>query len=66
MDEPLYTRNRAGFFSAIAIAVLAGVLGWSGIVKLLDPDAFTLAIYRYHLLPSWAVNVASLWISMLE
>ena len=50
----------------VAIAVLAGVFGWSGLQKMVDPSGFSLSIFRYHLLPYDAVNAVSLWITGLE
>ena len=50
----------------VAIAVLAGVFGWSGLHKVIDPTSFSLSVFRYHLLPYAAVNAASLWIAWLE
>lgn len=66
MTGALYTRKGTGLLSVLAIAVLAGVFIWSGMVKILDPEAFALSVYRYHLLPFWAVNAVALWIPMLE
>lgn len=50
----------------VAIAVLAGVFGWSGLHKVIDPTSFSLSVFRYHLLPYAAVNAMSLWIAWLE
>lgn len=50
----------------LALLLLVGVFGWSGSVKLMDPEYFAISVYRYHLLPSFAVNIIALWISMLE
>ncbi len=50
----------------MTLLVLAGAFGWSGLVKVLDPEGFALSVYRYHLLPHAAVNAVSLWIAWLE
>lgn len=50
----------------LAVIILALVFGWSGLSKLLNPEAFSLALYRYHLVPGVTVNVLSLWIASLE
>lgn len=47
-------------------ALLAVVFGWSGLGKLMDPAGFALALFRYHLLPADAINLAALWIMWLE
>ncbi|RKX47216.1 MAG: hypothetical protein DRP64_01705 [Verrucomicrobia bacterium] len=49
-----------------AIAILAVVFGWSGLHKVIDPSGFSLAVFRYHLLPYEVVNIVSLWITWLE
>ena len=33
---------------------------------MIDPASFSLALFRYHLLPYFAVNIASLWLPGLE
>jgi uncharacterized membrane protein len=50
----------------VAIATLAGVFGWSGLQKMVDPAGFSLSVFRYHLFPYDAVNAVSLWIAGLE
>jgi len=50
----------------IAGLILGLVFLWSGISKLLHPEDFALAVYRYHLLPSPWVNLVALWIPVLE
>lgn len=49
-----------------AIAILVVVFGYSGLHKIIDPAGFSLSVFRYHLLPYAAVNVASLWVAWLE
>lgn len=48
------------------LVLLAGIFIWSGLSKMINPEAFALAVYRYHLLPGSLVNGVSLWISALE
>ncbi len=55
-----------GLIRVVARLALALVFFWSGISKLLDPEGFALAVYRYHLLPGELVNLVSLWIPTLE
>ena len=50
----------------LSIVTLTIVFGWSGLSKLLHPEAFALALYRYHLVPGVIVNVLSLWIATVE
>lgn len=48
------------------ICVMAAVFGYAGIIKLLDPQSFSLAVYRYHLIPDQIVNLFSLWLAGFE
>ena len=50
----------------VALLVLGAVFGWSGLVKIFDPESFVLIVYRYHLVPGPAVNLVALWVAMLE
>ena len=50
----------------VAIAILAGVFGGSGLQKMVNPSGFSLSVFRYHLLPYDAVNAVSLWITGVE
>ena len=50
----------------LAVAILVVVFGWSGLNKIIDPSGFSLSVFRYHLLPYEAVNIAALWIAGLE
>jgi hypothetical protein len=45
---------------------MAVVFGYAGIIKLLDPESFALAVYRYHLIPGPAVNLVALWLTGVE
>ena len=55
-----------GYSRLLSILLLAGVFSWSGLTKLLDPEGFSLAVYRYHLVPAMTVNMLSLWLTALE
>ena len=44
----------------LARLALAGVFLWAAWGKIAAPDAFALAVYRYRILPSWAVNAFAL------
>ena len=48
------------------MVTLAIVFGWSGLAKLLNPEAFALTLYRYHLVPDVMINILSLWIAAIE
>lgn len=48
------------------LVLLALAFGWSGLNKMIDPSGFSLAVFRYHILPYAAVNMVSLWIAGLE
>ncbi len=50
----------------LAIAILAVIFGWSGLHKIINPEGFSLSVFRYHLLPYEAVNIVALWIAGLE
>jgi uncharacterized membrane protein YphA (DoxX/SURF4 family) len=49
----------------IASFIIALVL-LSGYQKILYPADFSLAVYRFHLLPDFAVNITALYLSWLE
>lgn len=53
-------------FHMLAIIILAGVFGWAGLQKLIDPEGFSLTVFRYHLLPYEMVNAVALWIPGVE
>ncbi len=61
-----WTQRGAIVIRTIAVLGLGTVFIWSGMVKVLDPEAFSLSVYRFHLLPAWAVNGVSLLLPMLE
>ena len=50
----------------LSIVTLAMVFGWSGLSKMLNPEEFALALYRYHLVPDVMINILSLWIAAIE
>ncbi len=45
---------------------LAGVFGYAGVVKVLDPAGFALSVQRYRLLPGWAVEAVAWYLPWLE
>ena len=45
---------------------LLGILLLSGFHKILHPAEFALAVYRFHLLPDFWVNIVALYLSWLE
>ncbi len=49
----------------LACLILASTL-LSGFHKILYPADFALAVYRFHLLPDFAVNISSLYFQWLE
>lgn len=49
----------------LACFIIAGTF-LSGFQKILYPADFALAVYRFHLLPGFAVNIVSLWVQWLE
>lgn len=59
-DQKIY---RAAYLLASGII---GLLLLSGYHKLLYPDDFALAVYRFHLLPGFLVNGVSLYFAWLE
>lgn len=50
----------------LARLALAGVFLWAAWGKIAAPDAFALAVYRYRILPLWAVNAFALWLPWIE
>ena len=53
-------------FPLAARLVLAAVFLWAAWGKIADPEAFALAVYRYRILPAWAVNAFALWLPWIE
>lgn len=50
----------------VCCLILGWVFAWAGITKLLNPEGFALAVYRYHLLPGALVNSVSIWLPAVE
>jgi uncharacterized membrane protein YphA (DoxX/SURF4 family) len=50
----------------LGILFLGILFFWAGFQKAIDLDAFSLSIYRYHLLPSVCVNMMAIWFVGLE
>ncbi|MCF7848419.1 MAG: hypothetical protein K9M45_06175 [Kiritimatiellales bacterium] len=59
-DRTLY---RISYWIAVYMVGLALAAGYS---KILYPDQFALAVFRYHLLPYQLVNITALYITWLE
>jgi hypothetical protein len=59
-DQKIY---RAAYWLASGIV---GLILLSGYYKILHPDDFALSVYRFHLLPGFLVNIASLYFPWLE
>lgn len=53
-------------FAHLLAAGIIGVLLLSGYPKLLYPTDFSLAVYRFHLLPDILVNVVAIYLPWLE
>jgi len=50
----------------VVLLGIATLFGWAGLQKAIHLDAFSLAVYRYHLLPEAVINVVALWVVGLE
>jgi len=59
-------RQLIQFLRTLALVTLVAVFSWSGVNKIVDPQAFSLSVFRYHLLPYEAVNIAALWLAGIE
>lgn len=59
-DQKVY---RLAYWMACCIIAGTFLLGFR---KILHPDEFALAVYRFHLLPDFAVNIVALWLPWLE
>lgn len=46
--------------------ILGALFIWSASIKLLSPADFSEAVYRYQILPSPTINLASLWVPWVE
>lgn len=47
-------------------AGLLGILFLCGFHKILDPAEFSLAVYRFHLLPDYLINIVALYLIWLQ
>jgi len=67
MKKPPSPRDRTVYRISywIAAYIVGGVLA-AGYGKILYPDQFALAVFRYHLLPHSLVNITALYIIWLE
>ena len=45
---------------------IVGLVLLSGIRKILDPSAFALSVYRFHMLPNGMINLVALYLPWLE
>ncbi len=54
-----------GVLAAARIA-LGAVFFYAGAVKIVDPAGFALAVYNYHILPGWLVNVTAVMLPWVE
>jgi uncharacterized membrane protein YphA (DoxX/SURF4 family) len=45
---------------------LGGIFVYAGIVKIVDPHGFALALYNYKLLPGWMVNPVAIILPWVE
>lgn len=45
---------------------LAMVFAFAAVPKIVNPAAFAEAVYRYHLLPDWAINLVAIYLPWLE
>jgi hypothetical protein len=52
--------------SRAAGILLAAVFIFAAVQKILHPEAFALAVYRYHLLPDSLVNLCAIYLPWLE
>lgn len=57
--------RRRGLIWACRIAI-AGIFLAAGIPKILDPHGFAVAVYRYQMLPPFAVNLVAIYLPWLE
>jgi uncharacterized membrane protein YphA (DoxX/SURF4 family) len=72
MNEPGYAKK--GFIDARLVQVILSaarmVLGalffYAGAIKIMDPAAFALAVYNYHILPAWLVNMTAIILPWVE
>jgi uncharacterized membrane protein YphA (DoxX/SURF4 family) len=49
-----------------ARVVLGALFLYAGAIKIMDPMAFALAVYNYHILPAWLVNMTAIILPWVE
>jgi uncharacterized membrane protein YphA (DoxX/SURF4 family) len=72
MNEQGHVKN--GFLDAKPVQVILSaarvVLGalflYAGAIKIIDPAAFALAVYNYHILPAWLVSMTAIILPWVE
>ena len=72
MNEPMH--GKKGFMDTnptqVILSAVRVVLGtlflYAGAIKIMDPAAFALAVYNYHILPVWLVNIAAIILPWVE
>lgn len=60
-----FKKNRYRLLHLLTSCIL-GILLLSGFHKILHPSEFALAVYRFHLLPDFWVNIIALYLPWLE
>lgn len=53
------------FLTALRI-FLGSIFVYAGVTKIIDPTGFALAVYNYHILPEWLVNVTAIMLPWVE
>jgi uncharacterized membrane protein YphA (DoxX/SURF4 family) len=51
---------------SVVRVVLGALFLYAGAIKIIDPAAFALAVYNYHILPAWLVNMTAILLPWVE
>jgi uncharacterized membrane protein YphA (DoxX/SURF4 family) len=51
---------------SVARVVLGALFLYAGAIKIMDPAAFALAVYNYHILPAWLMNMTAIILPWVE
>lgn len=65
MNRVIHSKSFQVFLSALRV-LLGAIFLYAGTTKIVDPAGFALAVYNYHLLPGWLVNITAVMLPWIE
>ncbi len=62
----MISKNKTYRFAYLLASYMIGLFLLSGCYKIFFPSEFSLAVYRFHLLPDFWINITALYLAWLE